>query len=134
MQRSFDQVQKRLTAEQTKEGLAHVRERLDDIRRLWDDPDVSIEDVAQCFKLEDRRRAIRIELKRLRREAGAERRGRRGRHTRTMGSTGRGVQRLEGEAKGLLEGQRKLEGGGSPRSRDLLQKNAESRPLPHTLQ
>ena len=43
---------------------------------MWDDPEVSIEDVAQYFKLEDRRRAIRIELRRLRREAGA--RGTRG--------------------------------------------------------
>ena len=133
MQRSFGQFQKRLTAEQTKERLANVRERLADIRRLWDDPDVSIEDVAQYFKLEDRRRAIRIELKRLRREAGAERRGRRGRQ-RTMGSAGRLVQRLEIEAKGLLERQRKLKGVRSPRFGELLQKYGEIRTLQKELE
>ena len=133
MQRSFGQFQKRLTAEQTKERLANVRERLADIRRLWDDPDVSIEDVAQYFKLEDRRRAIRIELKRLRREAGAERRGRRGRQ-RTMGSAGRLVQRLEIEAKGLLERQRKLKVVRSPRFGELLQKYGEIRTLQKELE
>jgi ATP-dependent RNA helicase HelY len=127
MQRSFGQFQKRLAAEQTKERLANVRERLADIRRLWDDPDVSIEDVAQYFKLEDRRRAIRIELKRVRREAGAERRGRRGRHTRTMGSSGRLVQRLEVEEKGLQERQRKLKVVRSPRFGELLQRYGEIR-------
>ena len=133
MQRSFGQFQKRLAADQTKVRLANVRERLADIRRLWDDPDVSIEDVAQYFKLEDRRRAIRIELKRLRREAGAERRGRRGRQ-RTMGSAGRLVQRLEIEAKGLLERQRKLKVVRSPRFGELLQKYGEIRTLQKELE
>src|SRR6266853_1039964 len=109
MQRSFGQFQKRLAAEQTKGRLANVRARLDDIRRMWDDSDVSLDDVVQYFKLEDRRRAIRIELKRLRREGAAERRGRRGtRHTRAITPAGRMIQRLEVEAKGLLERQRKL--------------------------
>src|SRR6202162_341026 len=85
MQRSFGQFQKRLAAEQTKERLANVRIQLADIRRMWDDPETSIEDVAQYFKLEDRRRAIRIELKRLRREAGAETRGRGGEDTHAPG-------------------------------------------------
>jgi ATP-dependent RNA helicase HelY len=134
MQRSFGQFQKRLAADQTKERLANVRDRLADIRRLWDDPDVSIEDVGQYFKLEDRRRAIRIELKRLRREAGAERRGRRGRHTRALGSTGRLVQRLEVEAKGLLERQRKLKVVRSPRFGELLQKYSEIRTLQKELE
>jgi ATP-dependent RNA helicase HelY len=133
MQRSFGQFQKRLAAEHTKERLENVRERLADIRRLWDDPDVSIEDVAQYFKLEDRRRAIRIELKRLRREAGAERRGRRGR-SRAMGSTGRLVQRLEVEAKGLLERQRKLKVVRSTRFGELLQKYSEIRTLQKELE
>jgi ATP-dependent RNA helicase HelY len=133
MQRSFGQFQKRLAAEQTKERLANVRQRLDDIRRMWDDPDVSIEDVAQYFKLEDRRRAIRIELKRLRREAGAERRGRRGRQ-RTMTPSGRLVQRLEVEAKGLLDRQRKLKVVRSPRFGELLQKYSEIRTLQKELE
>ena len=133
MQRSFGQFQKRLAADQTKERLTNVREQLADLRRMWDDPDVSIEDVAQYFKLEDRRRAIRIELRRLRREAGAERRGRRGR-SRALGSTGRLVQRLEVEAKGLLERQRKLKVVRSPRFGELLQKYGEIRALQKELE
>ena len=128
MERSFGQFQKRLAEDRTRERLANVRARLADIRHLWDDHEVSIEDVAQYFKLEDRRRAIRIELKRLRREAGAERRGRRGR-TRALGSAGRLVQRLEVEAKGLLERQKKLKLVRSPRFGDHLQKYAEIRSL-----
>jgi ATP-dependent RNA helicase HelY len=134
MQRSFGQFQKRLAADQTKERLANVREQLADLRRMWDDPDVSIDDVAQYFKLEDRRRAIRIELRRLRREAGAERRGRRGRHMRAVGPAGRVVQRLEVEAKGLLERQRKLKVVRSPRFGELLQKYGEIRALQKELE
>src|SRR6202521_1964314 len=130
MQRSFGQFQKRLAAESTKERLANVRVQLADIRQMWDDPEVSIEDVAQYFKLEDRRRAIRIELKRLRREGAAERRGRRGtRHTRAITPAGRMIQRLEVEAKGLLERQHKLKVVRSPRFGELLQRYAEIRTL-----
>jgi ATP-dependent RNA helicase HelY len=130
MQRSFGQFQKRLAAESTKERLANVRVQLADIRRIWDDPEISIEDVAQYFKLEDRRRAIRIELKRLRREGAAERRGRRGsRHTRAITPAGRMIQRLEVEAKGLLERQHKLKLVRSPRFGELLQRYAEIRTL-----
>jgi ATP-dependent RNA helicase HelY len=128
MERSFGQFQKRLAEDRTRERLANVRARLADIRHLWDDIEVSIDDVAQYFKLEDRRRAIRIELKRLRREAGAERRGRRGR-SRALGSAGRLVQRLEVEAKGLLERQKKLKLVRSPRFGEYLQKYAEIRLL-----
>src|SRR5260370_14145248 len=98
MERSFGQFQKRLAVDRTRERLANVRARLEDIRRMWDDSDVSIEDVDQYYKLEDRRRAIRIELKRLRRDAGSRRRHRRRRHTRAPGPTSRGVQELEVEA------------------------------------
>ncbi len=133
MQRSFGQFQKRLAASEAGERLANVRERLADIRRTWDDPDVSIEDVAQYFKIEDRRRAIRIELRRLRREAGAQRRGGRGRRGRAMGHAGRLVQRLEIEAKGLLERQRKLKVVRSPRFGELLQKYGEIRTLQQEL-
>jgi ATP-dependent RNA helicase HelY len=130
MQRSFGQFQKRLAAEQTKERLANVRIQLADIRRMWDDPETSIEDVAQYFKLEDRRRAIRIELKRLRREGAAERRGRRGRQrTRAITPAGRMIQRLEVEAKGLLERQHKLKLVRSPHFGELLQRYAEIRTL-----
>jgi ATP-dependent RNA helicase HelY len=133
MQRSFGQFQKRLAASQTDERLVNVREQLADIRRMWDDPDVSIEDVAQYFKLEDRRRAIRIELKRLRREGGGQRSGRRGRRMRGMGGPSRVLQRLEIEAKGLLERQRKLKVVRSPRFGELIQKYGEIRALQQEL-
>jgi ATP-dependent RNA helicase HelY len=129
MQRSFGQFQKRLAEDRTRERLVNVRTRLADIKQMWDGGEVSIADVEQYFKLEDRRRAIRIELKRLRREAGAERRGRRGKHTRTLGSAGRVVQRLEVEAKGLLDRQHKLKVVRSPRLGEYLQKYAEIRGL-----
>jgi ATP-dependent RNA helicase HelY len=129
MQRSFGQFQKRLAVDKTRERLVNVRTRLADIKQMWDDREVSIADVEQYFKLEDRRRSIRIELKRLRREAGAERRGKRGRHTRALGSAGRLVQRLEVEAKGLLDRQHKLKVVRSPRLGEYLQKYAEIRTL-----
>src|SRR5438034_7433817 len=126
MQRSFGQFQKRLAAGEVETRFANVRDQLDDRRRMWDGGEVAMEDVAQYFKLEERRRAIRIELKRLRREAGAERRGRRGRrNTRAMGSAGRIAHRLEIEAKGLLERQRKLKLVRSTRFGELLQKYGE---------
>ncbi|HXN92598.1 MAG TPA: DEAD/DEAH box helicase [Candidatus Sulfotelmatobacter sp.] len=132
MQRSFGQFQKRLAAAQTDERLINVRERLEDIKRIWDDPQVSIEDVAQYFKLEDRRRAIRIELRRLRREGGGQKRGRRGR-TRAMSPSNRIVHRLEVEAKGLLERQHKLKVVRSPRFGELLQRYGEIRSLQQEL-
>ena len=134
MQRSFGQFQKRLAATETDERLTNVHERLADVRRMWDDPQVSIDDVAQYFKIEDRRRAIRIELRRLRREAGAERRGRHGgRRGRGMGHATRLAQRLEIEAKGLLERQRKLKVVRAPRFGELLQKYGEIRTLQQEL-
>ena len=135
MQRSFGQFQKRLAASETSERLTNVRDQLADRRRLWDDPEVSIQDVAQYFKLEDRRRSIRIELRRLRREAGAQRRGRRGRPGgRGQSPASRLVQRLEIEAKGLLERQRKLKVVRSPRFGELLQRFNEIRLLERELE
>jgi ATP-dependent RNA helicase HelY len=133
MERSFGQFQKRLAVDRTRERLANVRARLEDIRRMWDDADVSIDDVAQYYKLEDRRRAIRIELKRLRRDAGSERRNRRGRHTRAQGPTSRVVQKLEVEAKGLLDRQKKLKVVRSPRFGEHLQRFGEVRALQREL-
>jgi ATP-dependent RNA helicase HelY len=133
MERSFGQFQKRLAVDRTRERLANVRARLEDIRRMWDESDVSIEDVAQYYKLEDRRRAIRIELKRLRRDAGSERRNRRGRHTRAQGPTSRVVQKLEVEAKGLLERQKKLKVVRSPNFGEHLQRYGEIRALQREL-
>src|SRR5258708_14420930 len=114
VQRSFGQFQKRLAASQTDERLVNVREQLTDIKRMWDDPDVSLEDVAQYFKLEERRRAIRIELKRLRREGGSQRGARRGRRMRGMGGPSGAPGRLEKQEKGLLERRARVRPGRSP--------------------
>jgi ATP-dependent RNA helicase HelY len=133
MERSFGQFQKRLAADRTRERLANVRARLDDIRRMWDDADVSLDDVALYFKLEDRLRAIRIELRRLRRDAGAERRNRRGRNTRAKGPSSRIVQKLEIEARGVLERQRKLKLVRSPNFGEYIQRYGEIRTLQREL-
>ena len=137
MQRSFGQFQKRLAADQTQERLVNVRARLGDIRQMWDDPEVSLDDVGQYFKLEERRRSIRIELKRLRREAGAARHARHGRRgrgqVRSMGGAEKVVQKLEIEAKGLLERQRKLKVVHSPRFGEYLQRYGEIRSLQREL-
>jgi len=138
MQRSFGQFQKRLAADQTNERLVNVRARLADIREMWDDSEVSVEDVAEYFRLEDRRRSIRIELRRLRREAGSERRamrhegrrrGGRGRARGMGGGSQKLVERLEAEARGLMERQRKLKVVRSPRFGEHLQRYAEIRAL-----
>src|SRR3989454_7331793 len=134
MERSFGQFQKRLAADRTRERLQNVRARLEDIRHLWDGEDVSIEDVAQYYKLEDRRRAIRIELKRLRRDAGGQRRDVRGRLTRAQGHSSRLVQKLEIEARALLERQRKLKVVRSPRFGEYLQRYGEIRGLQKELE
>jgi ATP-dependent RNA helicase HelY len=133
MQRSFGQFQKRLAAGDAGERLENVREQLADARRTWDEPEVSIEDVAHYFKLEDRRRAIRIELRRVRRESGGRQRGRRGRG-RAPSHASRIVHRLEVEAKGLLERQRKLKLVRSPRFGELLQRYGEIRTLQQELE
>ena len=139
MQRSFGQFQKRLAADQTHERLVNVRARLADIRQMWDGADVSIDEVEQYFKLEERRRSIRIELRRLRRDAGAARHARRGRRGgrasgRSMGGADRLVQKLEVEAKGLLERQKKLKLLRSPRFGEHLQRYGEIRSLQRELE
>jgi ATP-dependent RNA helicase HelY len=122
MAKSFGQFQKRLAVERTGERLANTRERLADVQKMWDCPNDSLDDMKQYFKLEDRRRVIRIELKRLRRDAGAERRSRRGHQRgRGPGGAGRIVQRLEVEAKGLLERQRKMKIVRCPRFGEHMQ-------------
>src|SRR5260370_38860384 len=108
MERAFGQFQKRLAAGATRERLANARARLDDIRRMWDDSDVSLDDVVQYFKLEDRRRAIRIELRRLRPDPGAERRNPRGRPPPAQGRSGRLGETLEGAAQAPHERQEHL--------------------------
>src|SRR5258708_28954153 len=118
MQRSFGQYQKQLAASQTRERLANVRERLRDLERVWEcDQGCRIEDLAEYYRIEDRRRVIRIELRRLRREAfpSGPPKGRtsgrgkgRGRRPQPHGAVGREINRLEEEARALLDKQRRL--------------------------
>jgi ATP-dependent RNA helicase HelY len=118
MQRSFGQYQKQFAAKRTKERLENVRERLQDLEKVWEcDHGCKISDLAEYYRIEDRRRVIRIELRRLRREAfpsGPPRgrtsgRGRgRGRRPQPQGAVGREINRLEEEARALLDKQRRL--------------------------
>src|SRR5690349_18543652 len=66
MERSFGQFQKRMAADQTQERLENLRSRLRDVGATWDCERCRLEDVAEYFRIEDRQRAIRIEIRRLR--------------------------------------------------------------------
>jgi ATP-dependent RNA helicase HelY len=105
MQRSFGQYQKRAAGDATRERLVNVRTQLADRRRLWPGC-CKVGDVAEYFRIEDRRRAIRIELRRLRREGGVPRR--RARRPQPKGMAGRQIEKLEHEARDLLHKQRAL--------------------------
>jgi ATP-dependent RNA helicase HelY len=134
MSRSFGQYQKRIAAQGVDERMANLRARLDDLRNIWPQgDDCKVTDVAEYFKIEDRRRVIRIEMRRLRREAGTERRGRRGRQPRSLGMAGRQLKHLEVEAKGLLDRQRKLKVVHCPRFGEHLQQYGEIRELEREL-
>ena len=118
MSRSFGQFQKQLAATETGERLVNVRRQLEDARAIWScETGCTLAEMAEYYRLEERRRVIRIEVRRLRREAfpGGEPRGRsrgrgrgRGPRQRPVGATGREIQRLEEEARSLLHAQRKL--------------------------
>jgi ATP-dependent RNA helicase HelY len=131
MNRSFGQYQKRVAVTETADRLVNVRSRLEDLKRMWpsEGDGCSMEDVAEYHRIEDRRRAIRIEMRRLRREAGSERHARRGRKQRSLGAAGRHLQHLEVEARGLLERQRKLKIVRCPRFGEHLRDYAEIREL-----
>jgi len=131
MNRSFGQYQKRVAATETADRLVNVRSRLEDLKRMWpgSSDSCSMADVAEYHRIEDRRRAIRIEMRRLRREAGSERHARRGRKQRSLGTAGRHLQHLEVEARGLLERQRKLKIVRCPRFGEHLRDYAEIREL-----
>ena len=118
MQRSFGQYQKQFAASQMRERLVNVRERLRDLEKVWEcDHGCKISDLAEYYRIEDRRRVIRIELRRLRREAfpSGPPKGRtsgrgkgRGRRPQPQGPVGREINRLEEEARALLDKQRRL--------------------------
>ena len=118
MARSFGQFQKQLAATRTTDRLANVRQRLGDMTQTWEcENNCTLADLEAYYKIEDRRRVIRIELRRLRREAfpTGEPRGRtrgrgrgRGPRPKPGGRVGHEINRLEEEARELLHNQRKL--------------------------
>ncbi|HXM56661.1 MAG TPA: DEAD/DEAH box helicase [Candidatus Dormibacteraeota bacterium] len=111
MARSFGQFQKRLAAEHTLDRLDNVRLRLRDVEATWDCDRCRREDIAEYFRIEDRLRVIRIEMRRLRRDAvpvPRRGRGRGGWKGRPHGAAGRQLHQLEEERRALQARQRKL--------------------------
>ena len=128
MQRSFGQYQKLLAATRTKQRLVNLGERLRDLEKVWQcDSGCRLRDLAEYYRIEDRRRVVRIELRRLRREAfpagppkgRTQGRGRgRGKRPQPQGPVGREINRLDEEARSLLDQQRKLKTVRCPRFGD----------------
>jgi ATP-dependent RNA helicase HelY len=111
MARSFGQYQKRLAADHTLDRLENIRERLRDLEATWDCDRCRRSDVADYFRIEDRLRAIRIEIRRLRRDAvpvPRRGRGRGGYQGRPHGAAGKQLHQREQERKELQTRQRKL--------------------------
>jgi ATP-dependent RNA helicase HelY len=136
MARSFGQFQKRLAAEHTGDRLENIRERLRDLDSTWDCSRCRREDVAQYFQIEDRLRAIRIEIRRLRREAVPvphRGRGRGGFKGRPHGPAGRRVHQLEQERKDQLARQRRLPVVRCPRFSEHVAAYGEHRTLEREL-
>jgi ATP-dependent RNA helicase HelY len=111
MARSFGQFQKRLAADHTQDRLENIRERLRDLDATWDCPNCPRDGVAEYFRLEDRLRTLRIEIRRLRREAvpvPGRGRGRGGWKGRPHGAAGRQLHQLEEERRAVQAQQRRL--------------------------
>ena len=136
MERSFGQFQKRLAADQTRERLANLRARLDDLVVTWDCERCRLEDVSEYFRLEDRLRAIRLDIRRLRRDAVPvphRGRGRGGWRGRPHGVAGRQLHRLEEERRDLQLRQRKLRVVRCPRFSEHVAAYGEHRTLEREL-
>ena len=137
MARSFGQFQRRLAADQVGDRLDNIRQRLRDLDATWDCSRCRRQDVAEYFRMEDRLRAVRIEIRRLRREAAPVRRRGRGRGDRQGGpahrETGRRLQQLEQERKELQARQRKLPVLRCPRFSEHLSAYGEYRSLEREL-
>ena len=144
MSRSFGQFQKLLAAEQTRERLVNVRRQLADARAMWEcDHGCTLADMAEYHGIEDRRRGLRIELRRLRREAfpaGVPRGRARGRgrghgpRQHPVGPVGREMARLDAEMKELNAKQRRLRPARCPHFGDHMVAYAEVHGLEKELQ
>jgi ATP-dependent RNA helicase HelY len=136
MARSFGQFQKRLAADHTQDRLENVRQRLHDLDATWDCSRCRREDVVEYFRLEDRMRAIRIEIRRLRKDAvpvPKRGRGRGGWKGRPHGAAGRQLHQLEEERKLLQTRQRKLPVVQCPRFAEHIAAYGEQRKLEREL-
>ncbi len=136
MARSFGQYQKRLAAEHTSDRLENIRQRLLDLEATWDCDRCRREDVAEYFRIEDRLRAIRIETRRLRREAvpvPRRGRGRGGWKGRPHGPAGRQLHQLEEERRELQARQRRLPAVRCPRFAEHVASYGEYRTLEREL-
>jgi ATP-dependent RNA helicase HelY len=135
--RSFGQYQRRIAAERTEERLANVRQRLQDLRATWDCDRCRIDDMREYFRIEERLRALRLEIRRVRREIGpVPRRGRgrgRGGGQRPQGMAGRHLRVLEEERHDLLDRQRRLKVVRCPRFGEHLAAYGEQRSLEYEL-
>ncbi|HEY4025053.1 MAG TPA: DEAD/DEAH box helicase, partial [Candidatus Dormibacteraeota bacterium] len=136
MARSFGQFQKRLAADHTQDRLENIRQRLRDLDATWDCTRCSREDITQYFRMEDRLRTIRIETRRLRREAvpvPKRGRGRGGWKGRPHGAAGRQLHQLEEERRLLQGRQRRLPVVHCPRFAEHVAAYGEQRSLEREL-
>ncbi|MDQ6771948.1 MAG: DEAD/DEAH box helicase [Candidatus Dormibacteraeota bacterium] len=136
MRRSFGQFQRRESGGLMEERMANVRTRLHDLRATWDCDTCKPEDVAEYRALDDRLRAIRMDTRRLRRDAvpvPRRRRGQGGFKGRPHGAPGRALHRLEEERKSLHERQRRLKVVRCPRFHEHLAAYGEQRELEREL-
>ena len=135
--RSFGQFQRRNATGETQQRLENVRSRLGDLQATWDCDRCRIEEIGEYFRIEDRLRALRIEIRRLRREMGPPpRRGRgrgKGPRPRAGGMVGRQLRVLEIERNDLLHRQRRLRTVSCPRFTEHVQAFGEQRSLAREL-
>jgi len=132
MARSFGQFQKRNSEAQTRIRLANLRTRLADLESSWDCQRCRPSDLAEYYRIEDRLRAIRIEIRRLRREAvPVPRRGRGQGGYRGLphGAAGKHLHLLDQERRQQTDRQRKLKVVGCPRFGEHIARHSEQRRL-----
>src|SRR5207244_2530764 len=114
----------------------NVRVRVSDLDATWDCDRCKPEEIGEYYRLDDRLRAVRIEIRRLRREAvpiPRRRRGQGGYRGRPHGPAGRQLHRLEEERRSLLDRQRKLKVVRCPNFTDHLARYGERRELEREL-
>ncbi|MBJ7607670.1 MAG: DEAD/DEAH box helicase, partial [Candidatus Dormibacteraeota bacterium] len=136
MLRSFGQFQLRTASSELQERLQNVRLRLEDLRATWACERCRPKDVSDYLRNEERLRSIRLETRRLRREAvpvPARRRGQGGFRGRPHGLAGRQLHRLEEERQALQERQRKSRITRCPRFGEHLAGFGEQRELEREL-